>query len=152
MFWAIHDLLFADKENLTRPDLERDAQKLGLDLTKFKASLDNHAHKSVIDADAESARKVAVEGTPAIFINGKFFDATPSVNVLNMAVHDEVARVDELTKAGVSRDRVYETLMQSAKEKREGTAHPAEEEAAPASSAPADDRISPRASPRTTTR
>ncbi|MCB9637811.1 MAG: thioredoxin domain-containing protein [Myxococcales bacterium] len=38
-FWPYHDKLFANQRNLKRPDLERYAQELGLDMDKFKKPL-----------------------------------------------------------------------------------------------------------------
>ena len=36
-FWQMHDKLFANQQNIKRPDLEKYAQELGLDMGKFKA-------------------------------------------------------------------------------------------------------------------
>jgi len=40
-FWEMHDKLFANQQNLKRPDLEKYAQEVGLDMGKFKAALDS---------------------------------------------------------------------------------------------------------------
>ena len=45
-FWEMHDKLFANQQNLKRPDLEKYAQELGLDVGKFKAALDSGAGKA----------------------------------------------------------------------------------------------------------
>ena len=34
-FWQMHDKLFANQQNLTRPDFEKYAQEIGLDMGKF---------------------------------------------------------------------------------------------------------------------
>ena len=44
----MHDKLFANQQNLKRPDLEKYAQELGLDMGKFKAALDSGAGKARI--------------------------------------------------------------------------------------------------------
>jgi protein-disulfide isomerase len=71
-FWAMHDKLFENQKALTRPDLDKYAQELGLDMGKFKAALDSRKHKGVIDADMAVAKQVGVNGTPAFTINGYF--------------------------------------------------------------------------------
>jgi protein-disulfide isomerase len=69
-FWEYHDLVFADMQNIKRPDLERHAQQLGLNMAQFRKALDTGAHKAIIDADIGEARTLGVDGTPSIFING----------------------------------------------------------------------------------
>jgi protein-disulfide isomerase len=71
-FWAMHDKLFENQKALTRPDLDKYAQELGLDMGKFKAAMDSHKHKSVVDADIAVSKQVGVNGTPAFTINGYF--------------------------------------------------------------------------------
>ncbi|HAA55458.1 MAG TPA: hypothetical protein DCE42_11925, partial [Myxococcales bacterium] len=70
-FWEYHDRLFANQRKLKRPDLERYAQSLGLDMQKFKAALDNGTYKGQVDADLKQGGKNGVSGTPTMFINGE---------------------------------------------------------------------------------
>ena len=67
----MHDKLFANQQNIKRPDLEKYAQELGLDMDKFKAALDGSTGKGRIDADMALARQIGVQGTPNFFINGR---------------------------------------------------------------------------------
>ena len=74
-FWKMHDLLFQNQstpDGLKRPALEKYAEQLGLDMTKFKSALDNNAHKALIDADSKVADDAGISGTPAFVINGYF--------------------------------------------------------------------------------
>ncbi|HEX7665258.1 MAG TPA: thioredoxin domain-containing protein [Polyangiaceae bacterium] len=74
-FWKYHDTLFANQQTpdgLKRPALEKYAQDMGLDMTKFKAALDSNAHKAEVDADAKVADDAGISGTPAFSINGYF--------------------------------------------------------------------------------
>jgi protein-disulfide isomerase len=71
-FWKMHDLLFQNQSDLKRPALEKYAEQIGLDMTKFKAALDNNAHKAQIDADSKTADAAGIGGTPAFVINGYF--------------------------------------------------------------------------------
>ncbi len=76
-FWAMHDKLFAGQgtqDGLKRPALEKYAQELGLDMDKFKSSLDNLSHKAEILADSKAGNAAGINGTPAFVINGYFIN------------------------------------------------------------------------------
>ena len=70
-FWEYHDLLFANQRALGRPQLEKYAQQLKLDMTKFKKALDDGTYKATVDADLKIGKGVFVSGTPSMFLNGK---------------------------------------------------------------------------------
>jgi protein-disulfide isomerase len=72
-FWRFHDALFENQQNLERPALEQLAQTQGLDMTRFRAALDNHTHQARIREDMAAADATGAQiGTPAFFIAGKF--------------------------------------------------------------------------------
>ena len=60
-FWPYHDKLFANQQALDRPNLEKYAEELGLNMTKFKDK---------VDSDAKEGAAVGATGTPTFFING----------------------------------------------------------------------------------
>ncbi len=70
-FWEFHDKLFANQKALTRGDLEKYAEELELDMTKFRAALDDATHEQKVNADMKLASDVYVDGTPTMFLNGK---------------------------------------------------------------------------------
>jgi protein-disulfide isomerase len=69
-FWQYHDKLFANQQALDRPSLEKYAEELGLNLTKFRAALDSSKYKDKVDQDAKDAAAVGATGTPTFFVNG----------------------------------------------------------------------------------
>jgi protein-disulfide isomerase len=74
-FWKFHGILFQNQstpDGLKRPALEKYAEQIGLDMTKFKSALDNNAHKAQVDADSKIADDAGISGTPAFVINGYF--------------------------------------------------------------------------------
>ena len=71
-FWKFHDKLFGNQQAIKRPDLDKYAEELGLDMAKFKAALDNRTHKAFVDQDAAVGAKAGVSGTPAFVVNGFF--------------------------------------------------------------------------------
>jgi len=72
-FWRFHDALFENQQHIERADLEALATTQGLDMTRFRAALDNHTHQARIRDDMAAADASGAQiGTPAFFIAGKF--------------------------------------------------------------------------------
>jgi protein-disulfide isomerase len=69
-FWAMHDRLFESTRNLEAEDLERHAQELGLDLSRFRAELEAGTYRAEIEVDLAQAKALQVHGTPTTFVNG----------------------------------------------------------------------------------
>lgn len=70
-FWAMHDKLYQNADNLTDLDLKTYALEIGLDITKFNKCFDNRKYKDEIEIDRADGLTAGVEGTPTFFINGK---------------------------------------------------------------------------------
>jgi protein-disulfide isomerase len=71
-FWKYHDLLFEAQGidgGLARTGLDEMADKLGLDMARFKAALDSHAHEALVKADADAASTAGINGTPGFLVN-----------------------------------------------------------------------------------
>lgn len=70
-YWEMHDLLFANQEDLTVSDLKMYASELGLDTEKFNSCLDSGATSGDVAADLEEGKKAGVDATPSFFVNGQ---------------------------------------------------------------------------------
>lgn len=130
-FWAMHDKLFENRTALSRPDLEKYAQEIGLDLAKFKAALDSKKHEKAIKDDQALAAEVGARGTPSFFINGRPVRGAQPVDKFKEVIDDELKRVEKLKAKGVPAASVYATLMANAKAKAAEPERP---------SAPAEDK------------
>lgn len=73
-FWEMHDLLFAAKGELEDDDIYGYAQKVGLDMAKFKASYTAKKGESQLDTDRALGEKLGISGTPALFVNGRMLN------------------------------------------------------------------------------
>jgi protein-disulfide isomerase len=93
-FWEMHDALFTDQKNLEVADLKEKAGKLSLNATTFNACLDSSKYAAAIKNEILDGAKVGVNGTPSMFINGRFLSGDQP--------YDEIARMidDELSRAG----------------------------------------------------
>jgi len=129
-FWDMHDKLFANQANIKRPDLEKYAQDLGLDMTKFKAYLDANSGKSRIDADMALGAKIGVQGTPNFFINGRPIRGALPYEEFKKVIDEELKTADKMIASGTPVDKVYGKLMANAR------TSPAPTPAAPAQKGP----------------
>jgi protein-disulfide isomerase len=67
-FWPFHDLLFQNQRDLERASLEKYAQKVGLDMAKFRKALDERTYEGAVKADMKLAAEAHVSGTPSVFV------------------------------------------------------------------------------------
>jgi protein-disulfide isomerase len=70
-FWELHDLMFANQNNLNSAGLKNMASQIGLDTALFDACLDSRARKDIVDADAAEAAQRGFRGTPTILLDGE---------------------------------------------------------------------------------
>jgi protein-disulfide isomerase len=76
-FWQMQDQLFSNQHNWTNADSNyRDlfvgyAQKIGLDVEKFKADMSGMQAKTRVDQDMTRGRALNVGSTPTIIVNGR---------------------------------------------------------------------------------
>ena len=73
-FWQMYDMIFENQKEWSdssnaKEIFESYAQKLGLDVNKFKEDFDKT--KSVIEQDYADGNQVGVDSTPTFFINGE---------------------------------------------------------------------------------
>ena len=89
-FWAYHDLLFANQRALSRADLEKYAEQVGgINMTKFRAALDNKTHEARVKADMDAVQKAGARiGTPSFFINGKLLQGAQPFERFKEAVDE----------------------------------------------------------------
>lgn len=73
-FWELHHLMFANRDRLDRPDIEKYARSLNLDMAAFLRDWDSEQTAAAVRADYEQGNQADVRGTPAFFINGRPFD------------------------------------------------------------------------------
>ena len=114
-FWEMHDKMFANQQNILRPDLEKYAGEIGLDVGKFKAALDSGAGKKKIQEDLADAQKIGVQGTPNFYINGRNVQGAQPFEEFKKVIDDEIQRADKMLAKGTKPEQLYATFMASAK-------------------------------------
>jgi protein-disulfide isomerase len=89
-FWPYHDKLFANQQALDRPSLEKYAEELGLNMSKFKGALDSGKFKDKVDSDAKEGAAVGATGTPTFFINGTKVVGAQPFDKFKSVIDDEL--------------------------------------------------------------
>jgi protein-disulfide isomerase len=129
-FWEMHGKMFANQQALDRPNLEKYAQEIGLNMNQFKADLDSGKWKAKVDAEMAEGNKIGARGTPSFFINGKPFVGAQPFEQFKAKIEEEIKNADALIKKGTPVAKVYDEIMKSAK--TEVAAAPAAPNAPPA--------------------
>lgn len=75
-FWEMADMLFTNQNDWAevtdpQPIFESYAQKLGLDMTKYKTDVVSDAVKARVERSRKSGELSSIDHTPTFFINGK---------------------------------------------------------------------------------
>jgi len=70
-YWEYASVLFRNQSALGVDKLRQYATDLGLDRTRFDASLDSGKLAAKVQRDVHDGRKLGLNGTPTLFINGK---------------------------------------------------------------------------------
>jgi protein-disulfide isomerase len=93
-YWQMHDAMFADQAKLGVDQLRQKAEKLSLDMAAFNACLDSSKYASAIRADIAEGVKAGVKGTPAFFVNGRFYSGSLPYDEIRKVVEEELHRAD----------------------------------------------------------
>lgn len=90
-FFRYLDAVFAKQDDLSQEIIDAAATKEGISDADLKACVaSSETHEALMNETAEGAA-LKIEGTPAIYLNGKFLDSGSSPRVLK-ALLDEVTR------------------------------------------------------------
>jgi protein-disulfide isomerase len=80
-FWEMHDLLYTERDSWSNISAEERtklfsgyAKGLDLDVARFDSDITSEKVSAKINYDRALAKKLGIEGTPTIFLNGKKLD------------------------------------------------------------------------------
>ncbi len=107
MFWALHAKLFENQNDLSRANIERFAQEVGLRMGELRAALDQDEHEPVILSQQTLAQSLGATGTPSFFINGRNLRGAQPYEAFALLVDEELAKARALVARGTPRAQVY---------------------------------------------
>ena len=86
------DLAPNDQGGLTPEALKAKAKTLGLNEQTFASCLDTDKHAKDIQADMAAGQAAGVQGTPAMFVNGRFINGAVPVDQITRVIDEELKR------------------------------------------------------------
>src|SRR5882757_10035581 len=92
-FWQLHDIMFANRNGLSRKAIMGWAEGIGLDMKRFTADLDSDAIKKTVARDTADGDKAGVDGTPTFFINGQHYNGDLALDAIRPILLAELKRV-----------------------------------------------------------
>lgn len=90
-FWAFHDLLFDNQQNLNRATYLDLAGQLNLNIDTFTGCLDNENYLEEVQQDSATAQELGATGTPTFFINGRYVSGAQPFEVFAGIIEEELA-------------------------------------------------------------
>jgi protein-disulfide isomerase len=90
-FWDMHDYLFEHQKALDYTNLLEYAQKVGLNIERFKKDISRHAYASLIEQSLKGGINSGVEGTPTFFINGVRYENSWDLDTLSETLQKYLA-------------------------------------------------------------
>jgi protein-disulfide isomerase len=89
-FWAYHDLIFKNQNNLATIDYLKLAEELKMNVQEFKNCLDSNKYTQKIQNDYNLGSSIGVNGTPTFFINGKQVVGAQPYSVFKNIIEQEL--------------------------------------------------------------
>lgn len=95
-FWQFHDYLFANQSGENRGAfsllrLEAMADRVGLDMTDYRACRDDPAVRQAVLADRDEARQIPINSTPTLIVGERQFAGVPDYGQLSQAIDEALA-------------------------------------------------------------
>jgi protein-disulfide isomerase len=125
--WALHDKMYDNFKALGKPELEKYAAEVGLNVAKLKKDWDDPKIKAEVEQDMKAGTAAGANGTPTFFINGRELVGAQPADAFEKIIDEEIKKADELIKAGTPLKDVYKKRIEAA-----AAAAPAAAPAAPA--------------------
>ena len=91
-FWPYQDKLWENQDSLSPAEMEKYAKESGLDLTKFRADLDDPKTKAHVQKDRTDGTTLGLSSTPTLFINGREYTDAKDTESLREWIKEELAK------------------------------------------------------------
>jgi protein-disulfide isomerase len=89
-YWEMHELLFDRWMQFDRESLDRNARELGLDIERFKQSMNDKKHADTLKRNLNLAEELNVHSTPMFVINGKKYDGELTYREFKKIIEEEL--------------------------------------------------------------
>lgn len=99
-FWEMHDAIFEEQEKqgsgtvqFTADDVKKWAAKIGLNASKFNQCLDSGKYKAEVNKDLSDGTAAGVQGTPAVFVNGRLIVGAQPFAAFKAVIDEELKKL-----------------------------------------------------------
>ncbi len=92
-FWPMHDVMFANRQRLSRQAILGWAKDIDLDMKRFTADLDSDVIRKAVLRDQADGDKAGVEGTPTVFLNGQKYNGDLAPDAIKPVIDGELKRL-----------------------------------------------------------
>jgi protein-disulfide isomerase len=96
-FWPMHDLLFANFNQLSEEQIVALAKKAGLDMARFDKDRQDQKLRDEVLRDQALGQQAGVQGTPTVFLNGRMLRERSAAAVQEL-INREVDRAGKSGK------------------------------------------------------
>ena len=90
-FFEMKDKLFAQQDKLSEELYGKIAKEIKLDTKKYEACVKDPATRADVEADMREGEKFGVNGTPALFVNGRKSSGALDIGELSKMIDEELA-------------------------------------------------------------
>ena len=84
--------MFQNQDNLTDEELKKEAGEIGMDVSAFTACLDSKRYRGEIKEDVHAGTAAGVDGTPALFINGRLLIGNAPYEAVAAVIEEELKK------------------------------------------------------------
>ena len=89
-FVEMHHKLYENSSALSSDKILEIASGLGLDMKRFKKDMESQAVQSRIDLETKEAMDIGANGTPAMFVNGRYVSGAKPLEYFKSLVDEEL--------------------------------------------------------------
>ena len=108
-FWAMHEMLFENQDELAEVDLAKYALLLGLEVYKFQADITSERFVPKVRRDFESGVQSGVKKTPTLFVNGLRYEGALEYEALVAALLSARIQLNGPRPAGLDESAIRES-------------------------------------------
>jgi 2-hydroxychromene-2-carboxylate isomerase len=87
----MHRKLFEAQPVLSKEDIQRVARDAGLDMARFEKDWNDPGVREQVMDDRAEGDKLGIDGTPSIFVNGRFYSDMLALDEFRDWVNEELA-------------------------------------------------------------
>jgi predicted DsbA family dithiol-disulfide isomerase len=91
-FWEMQDALFEIQKDLKEENIKKQAKLLGLNMETFNACLASSRYKAAVMEDVRAGSNAGTDGTPTLFINGRYLNEDRSYEGIAAIIEEELIK------------------------------------------------------------